>query len=43
MPAFTTVLAVLLLDEEVHLFHVVGIAAILFGVWLSTSAGRKPA
>jgi drug/metabolite transporter (DMT)-like permease len=41
MPAFTTVLAVLLLDEEVHLFHVVGIVTILFGVWLSTSGGRK--
>jgi drug/metabolite transporter (DMT)-like permease len=43
MPAFTTVLAVLLLDEEIYLFHVVGIVAILFGVWLSTSTGRKPA
>jgi len=42
MPAFTTVLAVLLLDEEVHFFHVVGIVTILFGVWLSTSGGRKP-
>jgi drug/metabolite transporter (DMT)-like permease len=41
MPAFTTVLAVLLLDEEVHLFHAIGIVAILFGVWLSTSTGRK--
>ena len=41
MPAFTTVLAVLLLDEEVHLFHAVGIVTILFGVWLSTSTGRK--
>ncbi|HWE76132.1 MAG TPA: DMT family transporter [Stellaceae bacterium] len=43
MPAFTTVLAVLLLDEKVHIFHIIGIVAILFGVWLSTSAGRKPA
>jgi drug/metabolite transporter (DMT)-like permease len=42
MPAFTTVLAVLLLDEEVHAFHVAGIVTILFGVWLSTSSGRKP-
>ncbi len=42
MPAFTTVLAVLLLDEEVHFFHVIGIITILFGVWLSTSNGRKP-
>jgi drug/metabolite transporter (DMT)-like permease len=43
MPVFTTVLAVLLLDEEIYLFHAVGIVAILFGVWLSTSMGRKPA
>jgi drug/metabolite transporter (DMT)-like permease len=42
MPAFTTVLAVVLLDEEVHFFHVIGIVTILFGVWLSTSNGRKP-
>jgi drug/metabolite transporter (DMT)-like permease len=40
MPAFTTVLAVLLLGEEVHIFHIVGIATILFGVWLSTSSRR---
>jgi len=40
MPAFTTALAVLLLGEEVHAFHLVGIAAILFGVWLSTTSQR---
>jgi drug/metabolite transporter (DMT)-like permease len=34
---------VLLLDEEIHFFHVIGIVTILFGVWLSTSNGRKPA
>lgn len=43
MPVFTTVLAVMLLGEEVHAFHVVGIAAILFGVWLSTSGKRRAA
>lgn len=42
LPAFTTVLAVLLLGEKVHLFHGFGIAIILFGVWLATSA-RSPA
>ena len=41
MPAFTTILAVLLLGEEVHAFHAVGIVTILFGVWLSTSTGRR--
>lgn len=43
MPVFTTVLAVMLLGEAVHAFHVVGIAAILFGVWLSTSGKRSAA
>jgi drug/metabolite transporter (DMT)-like permease len=42
MPAFTTVLAVLLLDEKVYVFHLIGIITILFGVWLSTSTRRKP-
>jgi drug/metabolite transporter (DMT)-like permease len=41
MPVFTTVLAVLLLDEQVHAFHVIGIITILFGVWLSTSRRRS--
>jgi drug/metabolite transporter (DMT)-like permease len=43
MPAFTTVLAVLILGEEVHPFHIVGIATILFGVWLTTSGRRVAA
>jgi drug/metabolite transporter (DMT)-like permease len=41
IPAFGTVLAVIFLGEEVHLFHVVGIATILLGVWLATSARIK--
>ncbi|HLI21129.1 MAG TPA: DMT family transporter [Stellaceae bacterium] len=41
MPVFTTILAMLLLGEEIHAFHVVGIIAILFGVWLSTAQGRR--
>jgi len=38
LPAFGTALAVLLLGESVHLYHLVGIATILCGVWLATSA-----
>jgi len=38
LPAFGTILAVLTLGETVHVFHLVGIATILFGVWLATSA-----
>jgi drug/metabolite transporter (DMT)-like permease len=42
IPAFGTALAVVFLGEEVHLFHAVGIATILLGVWLASSA-RRPA
>ena len=41
LPAFTVLLAVLLLDESLHLFHLVGIATILAGVWLATSARTR--
>ncbi|HUH84909.1 MAG TPA: DMT family transporter [Stellaceae bacterium] len=41
LPAFGSVLAVVALHEEVHVFHAVGIATILFGVWLATSARRR--
>ncbi len=42
LPAFGTVLAVFALGEELHVYHIVGIAVVLFGVWLATSARRKP-
>ena len=42
IPAFGTALAVVFLGEEVHLFHAVGIATILLGVWLASTA-RRPA
>ncbi len=38
LPAFGTVLAIATLGEALHLYHVVGIATILAGVWLATSA-----
>jgi drug/metabolite transporter (DMT)-like permease len=41
LPAFTVLLAVLLLGERLRLFHLVGIAIILAGVWLATST-RTP-
>lgn len=40
VPVFGTILAVLLLGEEVHAYHGVGIALIGLGLWLAT---RKPA
>jgi drug/metabolite transporter (DMT)-like permease len=43
MPAFATILAVFLLDEQVHLFHLVGITTIILGIWLATSARRASA
>jgi drug/metabolite transporter (DMT)-like permease len=42
IPAFGTLLAVVFLGEEVHLFHAIGIATILLGVWLVTSARFAP-
>jgi drug/metabolite transporter (DMT)-like permease len=41
LPAFGTILAILFLGEEFHLFHLLGIATILAGVWLAASA-RSP-
>ncbi len=41
LPAFATVLAVIFLGEQLHLYHVVGIAVVLFGVYLATSARHK--
>jgi drug/metabolite transporter (DMT)-like permease len=40
IPAFGTVLAVVFLGEDVHLFHAIGIATILLGVSLATTAQR---
>jgi len=41
LPAFTALLAVVFLDEELHPYHIVGIAVVLFGVYLATSGRRK--
>ncbi len=41
LPAFATVLAVVFLHEELHPYHVAGIAVVLFGVYLATSARHK--
>jgi drug/metabolite transporter (DMT)-like permease len=41
MPAFGSLLGWLFLDERIHLFHIVGIALILTGVALTTTAGRR--
>lgn len=43
IPVFTTILAVLLLDERVKLFHLVGIVLILIGIYLATRRGPAPA
>jgi len=36
MPAFGTIMAIVFLGEEAHLFHAIGIATILVGVFLAT-------
>ena len=40
IPIFGVVLAVLLLGESIHTYHLVGIAVIFSGVWLVTSGRR---
>ena len=41
MPVFASLLAIVLLGERLHLFHVVGMAMILGGIWL-TSRNHNP-
>jgi drug/metabolite transporter (DMT)-like permease len=41
MPVFGIVLAWLFLDERLAAFHVVGIALILTGIWLTSRYGRR--
>ncbi len=40
MPVFATILAVVLLDEEVHFFHAIGSTTIILGIWLATTVRR---
>ena len=40
-PVFSTILAVTLLGERLHLFHAVGIAGIALGLWLATKRRRS--
>lgn len=42
MPVYGTILAVMILGEAFHLFHLAGIALIFVGIYLSTIAGRRP-
>ena len=42
IPAFTVLMAVALLDEELHLFHASGIVLIAIGIYFSTLSGRRP-
>ncbi len=42
MPAFGSLLAWLFLGERIELFHLVGIALILAGIWLTARGQRSP-
>ena len=42
MPAFSTILAVIFLDERLHLFHVAGIALIFVGILCATLGPTRP-
>lgn len=41
MPVFATLLAIAFLGEQLHLYHLPGIATVALGIWLSTTA-RPP-
>ncbi|SLN21938.1 DMT family transporter [Oceanibacterium hippocampi] len=41
MPVFAGLLAILLLGETLHAYHVIGMALVLFGVWLTATGRRK--
>ncbi|OKH87799.1 DMT family transporter [Thalassospira sp. TSL5-1] len=43
MPAFASVLAVIFLGEELHLYHLGGIALIAVGIWRATKRVAVPA
>jgi drug/metabolite transporter (DMT)-like permease len=43
MPAFGVVMAWLLLDEQIALYHVFGIGLILTGIFITSRLGRRPA
>jgi drug/metabolite transporter (DMT)-like permease len=42
MPAFGSLLAWMFLGERIELFHLVGIALILAGIWLTARGQRSP-
>lgn len=43
MPVFGTLLAVMLLREEFHLYHAIALALVLGGIWLAETSGRRAA
>ena len=43
MPVFATLLAIVLLGERLHLFHVAGMAMILGGIWLTSRSPHAEA
>ena len=43
IPIFGTILSVAILGENIHTYHLVGIAVIFTGIWLVTSGRRKTA
>jgi drug/metabolite transporter (DMT)-like permease len=43
VPVFGTLMSVLLLGEEFHLYHAFALAFVLGGIWLAETSGRKAA
>ncbi len=42
LPAYTTILAIFVLGESIHLYHGLGIGLIVFGIYLTTARGASP-
>jgi drug/metabolite transporter (DMT)-like permease len=43
MPVFGTLLSVIVLREEFHLYHAIALALVLGGIWLAETSSRKAA
>ncbi len=43
MPVFASLLAIVFLGEQLHLFHVAGMAMILGGIWLTSRTNNPEA
>jgi drug/metabolite transporter (DMT)-like permease len=43
VPVFGTVLSIIILGEDFHIYHAVAMAMVMGGIWLAETSGRKAA